>query len=68
MHRLRVAVAANGLACRGQRVVFTCSFGLSDATAGETLAAEAEDALRRAKDGGRNRVEAPAPPVMSLVH
>ncbi len=56
--RLRAAIAAASFTRAGMAVPLTCSFGVADTTSGvERLLEQADRALYRAKQAGRNRVE-----------
>lgn len=58
--RLRSAIAATPIAAEGQALEVTVSIGLASAAAGtlcDDLIAQADAALYRAKDKGRNRIE-----------
>lgn len=60
--RLRQAIGQEELSIRGQRLHITCSFGVADlrGSAPPTLVELADQALYRAKQAGRNRVEVAA--------
>lgn len=58
-HKIRAAVADRPVACNGREVSVTISFGVAQLDDGEDvseLVRRADDAMYRAKSGGRNRV------------
>ena len=58
-NRLCATLAQAEVACRGQKIKVTCSFGLADleSAGNKSMIELAEQALNRAKQGGGNRVE-----------
>jgi len=58
-NRLCATLAHAELACRGQKIRVSCSFGLADleSAGNKSMIELAEQALDRAKQGGGNRVE-----------
>lgn len=66
LDRLREAVAASAVAAAGESLRYTVSIGVAELAPADGEVADllrrADHALYRAKDGGRNRVVAAAPP------
>lgn len=61
VERLRAAIEITGIPIAGDMKYLTCSFGIAERLYGETDIIEtlnrADQALYRAKEAGRNRVE-----------